>query len=103
MFHQNLKTKLTKPLHLVSMLLKPRVVCNIKVMLPSAIKDSVPTNQKSCAVYKFLCRCESRYVRRATQKLADRIKENVTTSIRKKRDIVREQSPRACKSNYPKM
>ena len=43
--------------------MKPRVVYNTRVMLPSAKKDSVPTTQKSAA----------RYVGRTTQRLADRI------------------------------
>ena len=46
---------------------KPRVVYNTRVMLPSAKKDCVPTTQKSCVVYEFSCRCEARYVGRATQ------------------------------------
>ena len=62
-------------------------------MLPSAKKDSVPTTQKSCVVYEFSCRCEARYVGRTTQRLADRIKQHVPTSIRKKGSTVREQPP----------
>ena len=42
-------------------------------MLISAKKDSVPTTQKSCVVYEFLCQCEARYAGRTTQRLADRI------------------------------
>ena len=38
---------------------KPRVVYKTRVMLPSAKKDSVPTTQKSCAIYEFSCRCEA--------------------------------------------
>ena len=45
------------------------------LMLQSAKKDGVPTTQKSCVVYEFLCRCEARYVVRTTQRLADRIKQ----------------------------
>ena len=67
-------------------------------MLPSAKKDSVPTTQKSCVVYEFSFRCEARYVGRTTQRLADRIKQHVPTSIRKKSSTVREQPPRMCKN-----
>ena len=74
------------------------MVYNTRVMLPSAKKDSVPTTQKSCVVYEFLCRCEARYVGRTTQRLADRIKQHVPTSIRKKSSTVREQPPRMCKN-----
>ena len=63
---------------------KPRLVYNTRVMLPSAKEDSVPTTQKSCVVYEFSCRCEARYVGRTAQRLADRIKQHVPTSIRKK-------------------
>ena len=76
---------------------KPSVVYNTKVMLPSAKKDSVPTTQKSCVVYEFSCRCDARYVGRTTQRLADRIKQHVPTSIRAKSTITREQPPRMCK------
>ena len=72
MFHQSLKIKLIKPLH--------------------------PTTQKSCVVYEFSCRCEARYVGRTTQRLADRIKQHVLTSIRKKSNTVREQPPRLFKN-----
>ena len=78
---------------------KPRVVYNTRVMLPSAKKDCVSTTQKSCVVYEFSCRCEARYVGRTTQRLADRIKQHVPASIRKKSNIVREQPPRMCKKN----
>ena len=72
-------------------------------MLPSAKKDCVPTTQKSCTVYEFSCRCEARYVGRTTQRLADRIKQHVPTSIRKKSNTVREQPPRICKKNNSKI
>ena len=42
--------------------------------------------------------CEARYVGRTTQRLADRIKQHVPTSIRKKHSTVREQPPRVCKN-----
>ena len=65
-------------------------------MLPSAKKDSIPTTQKSCVVYEFSCRCEAWYVGRTAQKLADKIKQHVPTSIRKKSSTVRGQ--RMCKN-----
>ena len=74
------------------------VLYNTRVMLPSAKKDSVPTTQKSCVVYEVSCRCEARYVGCTTQRLADRIKQHVSTSIRKKSSTVREQPPRMCKN-----
>ena len=80
-----------------------RVVYSTRAMLPSAKKDSVPTTQKSCVVYEFSRGCEARYVGRTTQRLADRIKQHVPTSIRKKSNTVREQPPRLCKNNNSKI
>ena len=67
-------------------------------MLPSAKKDSVPTTQKSCVVSEFSRRCETRYVGRTTQGLADRIRQHVPTSIRKESSAIREQPPLKCKN-----
>ena len=72
-------------------------------MLPSAKKDSVPTTQKCCVIYEFSCRCEARYVGCTTQRLAERIKQNVPMSIRKKSNTVREQPPSLCKNNNSKI
>ena len=83
--------------------MKPRVVYITWVMLPSAKKDRVPTIQKSCVVYEFLCRCVARYVGRNTQRLADRIKQTVPTSIRKKTNTLKEQPPRMCKGSNAKI
>ena len=46
---------------------KPRMVYNTRVMLPSAKEDSIPTTQKSCVVYEFSWQCESRYVGHTTR------------------------------------
>ena len=78
---------------------KPRVVYNTRVMLPSAKKDSDSTSQKSCVGYELSCRCEARDVGRPTQSLADRLKQHVPTSIWKKSYSAREQQPRICKNN----
>ena len=78
-FENQISKAITSCYHAV----KPRVVYNTRVMLPSAKKDCVPTTQKSCAVYEFSCLCEARYVGRTTQRLADRIKQHVPMSIRK--------------------
>ena len=44
-----------------------RVVYNSRVILPSAKKDCVPTTQKGCVAYEFLCQCEARYIGCTTQ------------------------------------
>ena len=72
-------------------------------MLPSAKKDSTPTTQKNCVAYEFLCQCEARYVGHATQRLADRIKQHLPTSIRTKNTIMREEPPRMFKNSNSKM
>ena len=69
---------------------KPRVVYNTRFMLLSAKKDCVPTTQKICVLYEFSCRCEAQYVGSTTQRQADRIKQHVPTSIRKKSNAARE-------------
>ena len=83
--------------------MKPRVVYNTRVMLPSAKKDSGPTTQNSCVVYEFSCRCKACYVEGTSQRLADIIKQHVLTIIRKKNNTMREQPPRTCKNSNPKM
>ena len=85
---------------------KPRVVYNTRVMLPSAKKMVAYVRSyqsKICVIYEFSCRCEARYVGRTTQRLADRIKQHVPTSIRKKSSTVKEQPPRMCKKSVVKL
>ena len=79
------------------------MVYNARVMLPSAKKECVPTTQKSYAIYEFSCQREARYVGRTMQRLVDRIKKHVLTSIRKKSNAAREPPPRICKSNKSKI
>ena len=98
-FENHIKKAITSCFYAV----KPRVVYNTKVMLPSAKKDTVPTTQKSCVVYEFLCRCEARYVGRTTQRLADRITQHIPMSNRKKNTTIREQPPHMCKNSNSKM
>ena len=59
--------------------------------------------KKNGVVYEFSCRCEVRHVGRTTQRLADRIKQHVPPSIRKKSSTVREQPPRICKKKNAKI
>ena len=99
----NFENQINKAITSCFYAVKPRVVYSTRVMLPSAKKDSVPTTQKSCVVYEFSCRCEARYIGSTTQRQADRIKQHVSTSIRKKSNTVREQPPRLCKNNNSKI
>ena len=57
---------------------------------------------KSGVFYEFSCLCGARYVGHTTQRLTDRKKQHVPTSIRKKSSTVREQPPRMCKNSNSK-
>ena len=46
-------------------------------MLPVARKDVLPITQKSFVIHKYKCHYDSRYVRRTSQQLQDRIKQHV--------------------------
>ena len=76
----------------------PRVVYSTKKALPSSQKDCLPATQKSSVVYELTCQCDSGYVGRTTQGLADRIKQHVPSYIRNKTHPQREQPPQSCKS-----
>ena len=102
MFHKKFENQINKAITSCFYAVKPLVVYNTKVMLPSAKKDCVPTTQKSCVVYEFSCQCETRYVGCTTQRLADRTK-HVSTSIRTTNTMIREQPPRMCKISNSKM
>ena len=69
--------------------------------LPKTVASLTLT--KSGLVYEFSCQCEARYVRRTTQRLADRIKQYVPTSISKKSNTARELPPRVCRNNKSKI
>ena len=45
-------------------------------------EDVLPALQKSSVIYQFSCHCDSQYVGRTSQRLQDRIKQNVLKSIR---------------------
>ena len=51
-------------------------------LLPTSKKDVLPASQQSNIVYEFSCHCDSRYVGRTSQRLQDRIKQHVPTSVR---------------------
>ena len=60
-------------------------------MLPAAIKDVLPANQRSMVIYEYVCHCDSRHVGRTTQRLQERIKEHVPKAIRQKTTLTHEQ------------
>ena len=60
---------------------EPRVVYSTNELLFATNKDVLPALQKSNVIYQFSCHCDSRYVGRTSQRLQNRIKQQVSTSI----------------------
>ena len=54
-----------------------RVVFTSKPMLPTSVKDRLPTHQQSNLIYLYSCRCGCRYVGKTTQRLETRAKQHV--------------------------
>ena len=54
-------------------------------------------------LYECSCGCKARYIEPTTQRLADRRKQYVQTSMRNKSNRVGEQPTRMCKTNNSKM
>ena len=75
-----------------------RVIFTSKRMLPVASKDFLPTTLKSSVIYEYLCHCDSRYVRRISQRLQDRIKQHVPKWLQQQaKRLIRSQPGRSCK------
>ena len=56
---------------------EPRVVFTTRQLLPPTKKDVLPSHHCSNHVYLFVCRCDSRYVNRTSQRLQERIKQHI--------------------------
>ena len=56
-----------------------RIILTSKPMLvlPSSIKDALPTHQRSNLIYLFKCSCDSTYVGRTHQRLSKRIRDHI--------------------------
>ena len=61
---------------------EPHVVYKTNQLLPVANKDVLPALQNSNVIYQFLCHCDNRYVGRTSQRLQDRIGQDVAKYIR---------------------
>ena len=48
-----------------------------------AVKDHIPSTNKSMVVYQFKCHCANDYVGKTTRRLIDRIKEHVPRCVRR--------------------
>ena len=76
------------------------LVFTSKCMLPVARKDILPTIQKSFVVYEYKCNCDSRYVGWISQRLQDRIKQDVPQWLRQQLTRARRFQPhRLCGRN----
>ena len=79
------------------------LVFTSKRMLSVARKDVLPTTRKSCVVCECKCYCDSRYVRRTSQRLQDRIKQHIPQWLRQQLTRPRRSQPhRSCKRNDTK-
>ena len=52
---------------------EPRVLFSTRKFFPSIHKNGVPSIQQSMVVYEYVCRCDCRYVGRASLRLEERI------------------------------
>ena len=69
-------------------------------LLSDTNKDALPALQKRKVIYQFSWHCDSRYVRRISQRLQDRIKQHVPKSIRSCSSSQKRILPaRRCKSS----
>ena len=62
----------------------PRLIFSSQCTLPAAKKDVLPANQRSMAIYEYMCHCDSRYIGCTTQRLQKCIKQHVPKAIRQK-------------------
>ena len=80
-----------------------RLVFTSTRLLPVALKNILPTTQKSSVIYEYKCHCDSRYVGPTSQQLQDRIKQHVPQWLRQQLSRThRSQAHRSCKRNDTK-
>ena len=60
---------------------EPRIVYTTRQLLPAAQNNALPASHQSNIVYQFLCHCDSRYVGRTSQRLQQRVKQQVPKTI----------------------
>ena len=80
---------------------EPRVIFQIRKILPSINKDAVPTTQQSLVVYQYVCRCDCRYVGRTPLRLQEKINQHIPKSIRNKEKPTRVLPQQNCKAKTP--
>ena len=74
---------------------QPRIIFSTRRIWPITHKDVLPTLKQSNVVYQYVCRCDSRYVGRTSQRLQDRINQHVPKFIRNKTVQERRQPERS--------
>ena len=80
-----------------------RFIFRSKRILPVARKDVLPTIQKSSVIYEYKCDCVSRYVRRTSQRLQDRMKQHFPQCQRQQLTRPHRSQPhRSCKRSDTK-
>ena len=81
---------------------EPRVVFTTRQLLPATKKDVLPSHHQNNAVYQFVCHCDSGYVGRTSQRLEERIKQNIPKSITNPlTPHIRQSLPRPGKATSP--
>ena len=77
-----------------------RVTFTTRQLLPATNKDVLSSHHHSNVIYQFVCHCDSRYVGRTSQRLEERIKQDVPRSIANPPASHNRQSlSRSCKAN----
>ena len=80
--------------------IEARVIFTTRQLLPATKKDMLPFHHYSNVIYQFVCHCDSRYVGRTSQRLEERIKQQVPRLIANPLASHNRQSlSRSCKAN----
>lgn len=78
---------------------KLRCIFSTRTILAPTPKDSLPAFSTSSVIYEFKCECDSRYVGRTSQRLGDRVKQHIPSTIRNQTLPMRKQPGRKCRQN----
>ena len=78
---------------------KLRCIFSTRTILAPTPKDALPAFSTSSVIYEFKCECDARYVGRTSQRLGDRIKQHIPSTIRNKTLPLRKQPMRECRQH----
>ena len=65
-----------------------RTIFHSRTLLPTSVKDHLPTHAKSNIVYMYTCHCDQRYVGRTTQRLRSRVVQHVPRKLINNSNII---------------